>query len=332
VQELNPENIKASDIINSILKNAKFKETALEIFKFQKTYNSEYARWLNLLGSIDQNPQNLVDIPFLPISLFKHHKISCYPDHELCFESSSTTGKGISKHYIHRKEIYEKSFISTFNYFYNEYWDFVGALLPSYLDRSNSGLVYMVNSLIPQIADSGEFFNKDYSTLVNVIENKKIKKQKVLLFGVTFGLLELAKISGNRNWEHLTVIETGGMKGHGEEMVREDVHDELKTVWNLDYIHSEYGMTELTSQAYSLKDGIFHSPPWMQILIQDPGDPSSFLPCGKTGRVCVIDLMNFHSCSFIATDDLGKLYEDGSFEILGRMDYSDIRGCNQLLQ
>lgn len=303
----------------------------MEIFKFQKTYNKEYARWIKLLERIDQNPQNLVDIPFLPIALFKHHKISCYDNHDLCFESSSTTGKGASKHFIYKKEVYEHSFVSAFNYFYKEKWDFVGALLPSYLDRSNSGLVYMVNSLIPKIANSGEFFNKDYNSLVEAIENKKEKNQKVLLFGVTFGLLELAKVSGTRNWDHITVIETGGMKGHGAEMVRQDVHDVLKTAWNLNYIHSEYGMTELTSQAYSLKDGIFHSPPWMKILIQDPSDPNTFLPFGKTGRICVVDLMNYHSCSFIATDDLGKLYEDGSFEILGRIDYSDIRGCNQLL-
>lgn len=331
MQEFKPDNINAADIINSILKNSKFNETALEIFKFQKAYNIEYVRWIKLLERIDQDPQNLVDIPFLPISLFKRFKISCYPTHELCFESSSTTGKGISKHYIHKKEIYEQSFISAFQYFYQEKWDFVGALLPSYLDRTNSGLVYMVNSLIPQIASSGEFFNRDYSALVDEIETKKRNNQKVLLFGVTFGLLELAKISGKRNWVHLTVIETGGMKGHGTEMVRQDVHQALKSAWNLDYIQSEYGMTELTSQAYSLKDGIFKTPPWMKILIQDPSDPSSFLAYGKTGRICVIDLLNYHSCSFIATDDLGKMYEDGSFEILGRIDYSDVRGCNQLL-
>ncbi len=331
MQELKPDNINAIDIIDSTLKYSKFNETALEIFKFQKTYSKYYAQWLKLLGSIDQDPQNIVDIPFIPISLFKQHKISCYSSHEIYFESSSTTGKGVSRHYIHKKKIYDQTFISTFNYFYKEKWDFVGALLPSYLDRNNSGLVYMVDTLIPLISDSGDFFNKDYKSLVDIIDNKREKNQKVLIFGVTFGLMELANISGNKNWDHITVIETGGMKGHGAEVVRDEVHNKLKSTWNLNFIQSEYGMTELTSQAYSLNNGIFNCPPWMKVLIQDPSDPKSFLPIGKTGRICIIDLMNYHSCSFIATDDLGKLNKDGSFEILGRIDYSDIRGCNQLL-
>ena len=331
MQELKPDNINTIDIIDSNLKDSKFNETALEIFKFQKTYSKQYAQWLELLGSIDQDPQNIVDIPFIPISLFKHHKISCYPNHEIFFESSSTTGKGVSRHYIHKKEIYEQTFIATFNHFYHDKWDFVGALLPSYLDRNNSGLVYMVNTLIPLISDSGDFFNKDYQSLINIIENKRDQNQKVLIFGVTFGLMELAKIAGVRDWSHITVIETGGMKGHGKEVVRDEIHNILKSTWNLKSIQSEYGMTELTSQAYSHNNGIFHCPPWMKVLIQDPSDPKSFLPFGKTGRICIIDLMNYHSCSFIATDDLGKLSEDGSFEILGRIDYSDIRGCNQLL-
>lgn len=303
-----------------------------EVYQFQKEHNSTYARWLHLLGQYDQPIEFIEDLAFLPISLFKNHKISCFEDHEVVFRSSSTTGLNPSYHYIHKEDDYIQTCKTGFNRVFSSItFDYLAALLPSYLDRSGSGLIHMVSKFMEDPVGKGKFYNTDFHQLIEDLERRTHQKQTVLLFAVTFGLLELLKIPNKIRWNYVHIIETGGMKGHGKEITRQELHQVVTQQFSGVHLHSEYGMTELCSQAYALHGAIFQSPPWMKILIQDPADPKNFLSEGKTGRICIIDLMNYHSCSFIATDDLGKRYADGSFEVLGRFDHAEIRGCNQLL-
>lgn len=274
---------------------------------------------------------NIADIPFLPISFFKNGVVSCFDSHELIFTSSSTTGLGVSQHYIHKEKDYKNTFSAGFKAFSDSSpYDFIAALLPSYLDRSGSGLIYMVQHLMTEPGVKGKFYNLDVARLLQDLTSPENKNKKILLLGVTYALLQFAEFTGKMKL-NVDVMETGGMKGKGPEWVREELHAYLCKQWGLTNIYSEYGMTELTSQAYSRGNGRFVCPPWMKVLIQDPSDYTSYLGYGKTGRICIIDLMNYHSCAFIATDDLGRVYEDGSFEIMGRLDYSDIRGCNLLV-
>ncbi len=333
-----------SDIADKILKvdKDKFKGLALEIFEFQLANNAIYAQWCKIFYGIDEhtskNVEYLDSLPFLPISQFKTHKISCFPNHELTFSSSGTTNQSVSsKHYIYRASDYKKSYLQGFEHaMKSQKFDVLMALLPSYLDRSDSGLINMVQGFINEQVcgiTEGQFYNQNVDNFLTDIEIHTAQGKKVLVIGVTFALLQLKeKIKEPFINRGVHILETGGMKGRGKELTRDELHELLSTRLGVNPIWSEYGMTELTSQAYSLSAGRFFCPPWMQILIQDPSDPKNFMSMGKTGRICVIDLFNYHSCSFIATDDLGKLYDDGSFEVLGRLDYSDIRGCNLMIQ
>ncbi|HRN56738.1 MAG TPA: acyl transferase, partial [Agriterribacter sp.] len=272
-------------------------------------------------------------IPFLPVSFFKTHRVqSTLFEPQMIFESSGTTQTINSKHYIKDITLYTESFLKGFVQFYGDprNWCIIG-LLPSYLERQHSSLVMMVDELIRQSEhESSGFYLNEYSRLADTIQQLEQQQQKTLLIGVTFALLDFAE-AHPIPLQHTVVMETGGMKGRKAEMTRQEVHGLLKAAFRLPYIHSEYGMTELLSQSYSRGDGIFRSPPWMKILLRNEDDPLEILNVagkGTSGVVNIIDLANIYSCSFIATDDAGKLYPDGSFEILGRIDNSDIRGCS----
>ncbi|MCZ4407967.1 acyl transferase [Cryomorphaceae bacterium 1068] len=309
-----------------------FNERCLEVFQFQARENAVYRQYMALLGVNAEEVNRVEDIPFLPIELFKSHKItSGESDGEaLIFSSSGTTGTATSKHYVYRPETYEQSFLQAFQQFYGSPSEYrILALLPSYLERTGSSLIYMVDRLIrdSQHADSG-FFLADFDRLRAILATES--ERKTLLIGVSFGLLDFIEEEGTA-LQNTIVMETGGMKGRRKEMTREELHAELKAGFSVDTIHSEYGMTELLSQAYSKGNGIFNCPPWMKVLVRDTNDPLTILPAGSSGGVNVIDLANLYSCSFIATSDLGKTHPDGSFEILGRFDYSDLRGCNLMV-
>ena len=317
--------------IFKIANDLDFFEFCKEIYLFQSSQNQIYQKWIALNNKVDKPIQNIVDFPFLPISAFKNHTVLSKSPVEQVFTSSSTTGKGISKHHIHKLSLYESSFIEGFNHFYGSFEEYkIFALLPNYLERSGSSLVYMAKYMIENSKLGGNFYLYDHHKLMQDIQLSLEKNEKIILLGVTFALIDFAEFTKNNSLKNCIIMETGGMKGRGKEPIRAELHQELCNAFDVTSIHSEYGMTELLSQAYSAGNGRFFCPPWMKILIQDASDPTSFMPTGKTGRVCIIDLANIYSCSFIATDDLGKLHEDGSFEIMGRLDFSDIRGCSQL--
>lgn len=319
--------------IFSISSASDFEKTALEIFRQQYQSVKVYHDFVNYLGIDAGKINSLENIPFLPVELFKFHKIlSNNQTEEIVFTSSGTSGSIQSKHYVAGKSLYEESFTRAFTIFYGSVNDYcILALLPSYLERSGSSLVYMMDRLIKMTGhpDSGFYLDQHDALVKKVVELKK-SGQKTLLLGVSFALLELAE-KYSVDLSGVIIMETGGMKGRGTEITREELHSRLKNSFNVKAIHSEYGMTELLSQAYSKGNGIFRTPPWMKILIRDSHDPLEILSPGKTGTVNIIDLTNIHSCAFISTSDLGKTHPDESFEILGRMDYSDIRGCNLMI-
>ncbi len=321
---------------NSIFEIAntdQFQAKALEVFSYQYQKNMAYNQFCSLLGKSPDKVHQVSDIPFLPIDFFKSKKIvSATQTPTTIFTSSGTTGSVTSKHYVLDTAIYEKSYLKAFELFYGDVANYcILALLPSYLERQGSSLIYMVDDLIKKShhPESGFYLN-DLGILKNKIEALEEKGTKILLIGVSFALLDLVE-KHSLSLKHTTIMETGGMKGRRKEMIREELHTILKKGFGVEHIHSEYGMTELLSQGYSKGEGIFNAPPWMKILIRDPEDPLAYLAQGKTGGVNVVDLANIHSCSFIATQDLGKSYSDGSFEILGRFDNSDIRGCNLMV-
>lgn len=271
---------------------------------------------------------------FLPVEFFKTHEIitgSYSP--ELIFTSSTTSGGIPSKHYVAERSLYEKSYLECFRLFYGEPADYVFlCLLPSYLERTGSSLIHMAQGLISAShnADSG-FYLYDFEKLNDAIHRVQQSGKRIFLLGVTFALLDFAE-TFNGDMSKDIIMETGGMKGRKEEKTREEIHRFLCTKFKSDHIHSEYGMTELLSQAYSKKDGRFNCPPWMKIVITDLQDPFCIMPPGKAGLINVIDLANIDSCAFIQTSDIGRLYPDGSFEVLGRMDHSEVRGCNLMYQ
>jgi len=312
-----------------------FQEIALKIFNYQADNNRVYRDFINLLRTNPGSVSSLAKIPFLPAGFFKDHKIITGDLPEvLVFESSGTSGVSASKHYVVDPEIYKESFLRAFTLLYGAPEDyFIAALLPSYTERKNSSLVFMMDDIIKRSAYPGSGFYRDnISELLFQIKTAGSRKRKILLMGVSFALLDLAE-RYHPDLSGAIVMETGGMKGMRKEVTRWEMHSVLKKNFNVKNIHSEYGMTELLSQAYSKGDGIFYPPPWMMILIRDPQDPLSIITeSGKTGGINVIDLANIHSCSFIATDDLGKIHEDGGFEVLGRLDNSDIRGCNLMIE
>ncbi len=323
-----------ADRIFGISSEEQFRELSLEIFQYQAAENPVYKAYLNHLGILPSSVKILEEIPFLPLELFKKHRVVTGDrDHEVIFESSGTTGESTSKHYVIDLELYLRSFTSTFKLFYGDPSAFcILALLPAYLERQHSSLVYMANELIRLSRHQGSgFYLYDFKGLIHQLETLENEHQPTLLLGVSFALLDLAD-NFPLNLKNTIVMETGGMKGRREEMTRQELHERLCIGLKLGSIYSEYGMTELLSQAYSKEDGIFHSPPWMRVLIRDPYDPFSMMSRESSGGINIIDLANLYSCSFIATQDIGKITPDGGFEVLGRFDNSDIRGCNLMLE
>ncbi len=310
-----------------------FEKKALETFRFQATNCFVYKEFLNHLNISINGVESINKIPFLPIQFFKSHKIlSTNEIIQKTFLSSGTTGNTQSKHHITDLDIYKKSFTEGFEYFYSNIEDYtVLALLPSYLERDGSSLIYMVDELIKKSkkSKSGFYLNNLDELCENLLELDK-NNQKVLLIGVSFALLDLVE-KFNFNLKNVIIMETGGMKGRRKELIREELHQVLCSGFGVNQIHSEYGMTELLSQAYSKGNGIFECPPWMKVLTRDTEDALTIFPEGKSGGINVIDLANINSCSFIATQDLGKTYSNGNFEVLGRFDDSDIRGCNLMV-
>lgn len=319
--------------IFSISSPVQFNEAALQVFRYQALNCAVYKQFIKGLN-IDVTTVNQPDqIPFLPIEFFKQHEVVSSNDAaEITFTSSGTTGMITSSHVVTDVSWYEESFRRAFELFYGKVENYcVLALLPAYLERAGSSLVYMANDLINQSnhPDSG-FYLYNHEDLHQQLLKQQQTGTPTLLIGVTFALLDFVE-QHPINFYELIVMETGGMKGRRKEMIREELHEILCSGFGVEAIHSEYGMTELLSQAYSKGQGIFNYPPWMQIQIRDTNDPVSNIGYGKTGGVNIIDLANINSCSFLATQDLGKLYADNSFEILGRFDASDIRGCNLLI-
>ena len=308
-----------------------FELMANKIFEFQFNNNKIYRSFCDLINKNPCDVTNSKQIPFLPVKFFKSHKVlSSNKSIEKTFISSGTTKTNFSKHHIIDLKLYESSFESSFKYFFGDIKEYtILALLPSYLENKNSSLIYMINKLILKTnkQDSGFYLN-NYDELRNKLI--ALKNQKVLLFGVTFALLNLLE-KFTFQLPNLTIIETGGMKGRRKEIIREELHLIIKQGFGTDLVCSEYGMTELLSQAYSQKNGVFQCPPWMKVLIREPQDALSFKNNGSTGGVNIIDLANINSCSFIATEDLGRNKSKSEFEILGRFDNSDIRGCNQMV-
>ncbi|UWX54692.1 acyl transferase [Maribacter litopenaei] len=316
--------------IFSISSKTEFEAKSLDIFRFQYKNNAVYQRFCNYLNVVPQHVNALESIPFLPIQFFKDYKVvSTSQTDQAIFTSSGTTGAIVSKHYVSDIALYQESFLKGFERFYGPIEDYcVLALLPSYLEREGSSLVYMVNDLIEKSKHpKSGFFLNDFRMLKSVLMELEANNQKTLLIGVSFALLDFSE-EYPLQLKNTIVMETGGMKGRRKELIRKELHEQLKKGFQIDHIHSEYGMTELLSQAYSKGNSLFECPPWMKILVRDTEDPLSLLPNGKTGGINVIDLANINSCSFIATQDLGKLYDTEKFEVLGRFDHSDIRGCN----
>lgn len=319
--------------IFSIKTEAEFNALALQVFGFQFENNPVYRSFCDLLYKNPSDIKTIEEIPFLPIQFFKsHHVISSSKNIKKTFTSSGTTGSITSKHHITDLSIYEESFKKGFHSFYGDIKDYVVlALLPSYLEREGSSLIYMVDSLIKASNHkySGFYLNNLHEISTTL---KRLDKQgkKVLLVGVSFALLDLVE-AYSFNLNNTIVMETGGMKGRRKGLIREELHNLLKSGFGVNTIHSEYGMTELLSQAYSKGHGVFNCPNWMRILTRETEDALTLTAPGKTGGVNVIDLANINSCSFIATQDLGRVNKDKSFEIIGRFDTSDIRGCNLMV-
>ena len=319
-----------TDTIFNIQSKDQFEAMALKVFKFQFENNTVYRSFCDLLYKHPSDVKTIRDIPFLPIQFFKTHTvINSKQTVAKIFTSSGTTGSITSKHYVTDISIYEESFTKGFKAFYGDITDYVVlALLPSYLERKGSSLIYMAEHLIQQSKhhESG-FYLDNLSALKDMLEASDRKDKKVLLIGVSFALMDLVE-SSSFNLKNTIVMETGGMKGRRKELIRDELHNVLKKGFGVKNIHSEYGMTELLSQAYSKGEGVFKCPNWMSVLTRDTEDALSIQNTGKAGGINIIDLANINSCAFIATQDLGRVFTDGSFEIIGRFDNSDIRGCN----
>jgi phenylacetate-coenzyme A ligase PaaK-like adenylate-forming protein len=319
--------------IFSITNQKQFEKIALQTFRFQYENNVVYQEFCSLMKVEKSYVKTIQQIPFLPIQFFKSHRvISNENSIQETFTSSGTSGEQTSKHYVTDVSIYEKSYQNGFSQFYGNIEDYVVlALLPSYLEREGSSLIYMVSDLIQKTknSESGFFLHNTDALIEKLIALDTIGKN-VILIGVTYALLDLIE-QHQFQLKNTIIMETGGMKGKRKELIREELHAQLCSGFGVSSIHSEYGMTELLSQAYSLGNGIFECPTWMQILIRDTEDALNYVENGKTGGINVIDLANINSCSFIATQDLGKKNPNSTFEVLGRFDHSDIRGCNLMV-
>ena len=320
--------------IFEISNDREFTELAMEVFQYQSTANPVYAEYLQLLGREPSSIGSPEDIPFLPVEFFRQHRvISGDKEPERAFESSGTTSSEASIHHVCDLDLYRESFSRGFRLFYGDPVEYrILALLPSYLERKNSSLVFMADELIRLSGhpESG-FYLDNLDELAEKISELEDRGQKSLLLGVSFALADLAE-KHTMKLQHTIVMETGGMKGRRREMTREELHGLLKEGLGVRTVHSEYGMCELLSQAYSKGDGIFYCPPWMKILIRDPYDPLSPITRESSGGINIIDLANIHSCSFISTQDIGRRTTDGGFTVLGRFDNSDIRGCNLMME
>lgn len=320
------------DEILSIKSEIDFNNLSLRLFRYQASQNRVYSSYIRALGINVENVNSLEEIPFLPIDFFKTHSVVTGDfKEEIVFTSSGTTGVNTSSHYVKSKAWYTRVFKYSFEHFYGNPKEYCFlALLPSYLERNGSSLVYMVEKLIEETnaAESG-FFLRNYGQLASqLIENEK-SRRKTILIGVTFGLLDFSE-QFSIPLDHTIVMETGGMKGMRKELTRDEVNGILKRAFSTSDIHSEYGMTELMSQAYSQGKGIFYSPPWMRFLVRETNDPLNTAKCGR-GVLNIVDLANIDSCAFISTQDVGEVFTHGGFKVLGRMDNSDIRGCNLLV-
>ncbi|MGE0561384.1 MAG: acyl transferase [Flavobacteriales bacterium] len=321
-----------SNRIFNISSNGEFNKLAIDIFHYQYQNNTIYQNFCKLLKVIPAEVKRIEKIPFLPIEFFKTQQVICGDNnYEEVFLSSGTTGENQSKHYVKDLKVYEQSFVKGFEQFYGNIGDYCFlALLPSYMERKGSSLIYMTEYLVKHSNNplSGFYLN-NYDDLIETLS--KLNNQKTILIGVSFALLDLAE-KHQLDLSNIIIMETGGMKGRRKELTRTELHSIYSKSFNVSHIHSEYGMTELLSQAYSKGNGVFETPPWMKILIRDTNDPFCLLEYNHTGGINVIDLVNYESCSFIATQDLGKTFDENCFEVLGRFDNSDLRGCNLLIQ
>lgn len=311
----------------------RFEDLAMRIFYYQSTENPIYRKYLNLLGKDPANIHSLEDVPFLPVQLFRTHRVisgRCNP--QLAFSSSGTTGQVPGVHFVCDPKVYERSFLQGFRLMYGDPQDWcILALLSSYIERPDSSLIYMVDRLIAESSDphSG-FYLDDPANLPGLLRALQQSRKKVLIIGVSFALLDFAEQFPG-NYSGITFMETGGMKGRRRELTRTELHQKLCNFLQVETIHSEYGMTELLSQGYSTSKGLFQAPPWMKVLIREVDDPLSRPAIGRSGGIDIIDLANIDSCSFLSVQDLGRLHPDGRFEVLGRFDHSEARGCNLML-
>lgn len=317
----------------SVTSESEFLRTSLELFHFQYEYNQVYKAFVDSLNLDPLNIKSLVQIPFLPVEFFKNKEVMCgkQPPQKI-FHSSGTSGPEKSRHYISDLNLYRKSLQLGFEFFFGPVEDcqFL-ALTPTPEQHPNSSLVFMLSRLMDlSLSAENGFFLQSFSGLHARLKQSHPQGKKVILFGLTHALLNFARQFPD-NYGQVIVVETGGMKGQGEEMIREELHATLCSSFGLKKIHSEYSMTELLSQAYSQGDGVFHCPPWMKVLIRETKDPFSFEKPGTTGGINIIDLANIYSCAFISTQDLGRKYTDGSFEVLGRFDSADARGCSLMI-
>ena len=319
--------------LEAIQTKSAFKDAAFHTFEYQYENCDVYRAYCDLINQPTGTITKLENIPYLPISLFQNREIICgtQPTTTI-FRSSGTTANQTSQHFVSDLNLYEWSFRTAFKYIYGAIEEYVVlALLPSYLERKDASLVYMVADMIEQSQqkESG-FYLHDFEPLSIQLKELEARGQKTLLIGVSFALLDFATLYPQQ-LQHTLVMETGGMKGRKKEMIRAELHDILKSQLGTPFIHSEYGMTELLSQAYCNEIGLFIPPPWMQVFIRDTSDPFSLAPTGQTGGLNIMDLANQHSCAFLATQDLGKRYDTGYFEVLGRFDAAEIRGCNLMV-
>lgn len=313
--------------------DTQFEKFALETFRWQFRRVTTYRNYVSLLGVDPERVCSLEQIPFLPVQFFKTHEVIADGQAAgLTFTSSGTTGTQTSRHRVVQPELYRQSFSRAFRHFYGEPQQYcILALLPSYLERSGSSLIYMVQSLIQQSGHPGSgFYLNQNDRLVKTLQELDDSGQQCLLLGVTFALLDLAE-RFSLNLNHTVVMETGGMKGRRQEILRDDLHAQLCGAFGVNAIHSEYGMTELLSQAYSTGGGIFTAPPWMRVLVNEPADPLTISRTGK-GALNIIDLANRYSCSFIKTEDLGEVFDNETFTVMGRLSNAPIRGCNMLVE
>lgn len=322
------------DRLFSIATDEDFNALALDLFRLHAERNPVYRGFLSALGRDTQAVRRVEDIPYLPISAFRNQRVLLEGmGSSVVFTSSGTTGSVTSSHYVPWPELYERSSLTSFTAAYGDpsRWRIL-ALLPAYLERPGSSLVYMAQKLISASGDplSGTYLYQ-YDQLADVLRRSEAEAKPTLLLGVTFALLDLAE-KHPMPLKHTVVMETGGMKGRRPEMVREELHAILKSAFTLEAVHSEYGMTELLSQAWSKGDGLYRCPPWMRISLRDVNDPLSRVETGRTGGIDIIDLGNIASCPFISTQDLGRMHTDASFEVLGRYDNSDVRGCNLMVE